>query len=71
MSALAEEILSVLAKKGRIEITDVQDSFNVTKETARMALDFLMKFGFIELDKSKEYIRLSEPCQKFFAEVND
>ncbi|MGH9923247.1 MAG: DeoR family transcriptional regulator [Nitrososphaerales archaeon] len=71
MSALAEEILSVLAKKGRIATTDIQDSFNVTKETARMALDFLMKFGFVELDKSKKYILLSEPCQKFFAEAND
>jgi len=71
LSALAEEILSVLAKKGRIPITDVQHSFNVTKETARMAVDFLMKFGFVEVDESKGYIRLSEPCQRFFAEMND
>ena len=71
MSALAEEILSILAKKGRIAITDVQDSFSVTKETARMAVNFLMKFGFVELDESKAYILLSEPCQRFFAETND
>lgn len=70
MSALAEEILSVLSRKGRIAITDVPNSFTVTKETARLALDFLVKFGFVELDENESYIRLSKPCEKFFAYVD-
>lgn len=70
MSALAEEILSVLSRKGRIAITDVPNSFTVTKETARLALDFLVKFGFVELDENERYIRLSKPCEKFFAYVD-
>lgn len=71
MSALAEEILVVLSKKGRMAIMDVPDRFNVTKETAKLAVEFLLKFGFVELDEVKEHMRLSEPCEKFFAEVKD
>lgn len=71
MSALADEILAVLSKKGRIAIMDVPDRFNVTKETAKLAIEFLLKFGFVELDEVKGYMRLSEPCEKFFAEVKD
>lgn len=71
MSALAEEILAVLSKKGRMVIMDVPSRFNVTKETAKLAVEFLLKFGFVELDEEKGYMRLSEPCVKFFAEVKD
>ncbi len=71
MSALAEEILAVLSKKGRIAIIDVPDRFNVTKETAKLAVDFLLKFGFVEIDEGRGHMKLSEPCEKFFAEVKD
>jgi predicted transcriptional regulator len=71
LSALAEEILAVLSKKGRMAIMDVPDRFNVTKATAKLAVDFLFKFGFVEIDESKGYMKLSEPCEKFFAEVKD
>lgn len=50
---------------------DVPNRFSVTKETARLAVDFLVKFGFVELDETEGYIRLSEPCEKFFANIND
>ena len=71
MSALAEEILSILSRKGRLAIVDVPNRFSVTKETARLAVDFLVKFGFVELDETEGYIRLSEPCEKFFANIKD
>jgi predicted ArsR family transcriptional regulator len=71
LSALAEEILAVLSKKGRMAIVDVPERFNVTKETARLAVDFLLKFGFVEIDDDEDQIKLSEPCEKFFAEIRD
>jgi DNA-binding IclR family transcriptional regulator len=71
LSALAEEILAVLSKKRRMAIMDVPDRFNVTKETAKLAVDFLLKFGFVEMEDDDGQIKLSEPCAKFFAEIKD
>ena len=61
--------MSVLSKKGSMAIMDIPNRLNVTKETARLAVDFLVKFGFVELDDSESYVKLSEPCEKFFAET--
>ncbi len=71
MIGLADEILSLIARKDQIEIADIQDRFGITKQTANSVIDFLVKFGFIEIDDSKRYVRLSEPCKKFFAEISD
>ena len=71
MSDLAEEILYLIGKRGKIETREVQDRFNLSRETATSVVDFLVEFGFAELDQSKRYIRLSEPCKKFFEETID
>jgi len=68
LSNLAEEILSFVSKKGKIEAREIQERFNLTKETATTVINFLVEFGFAELDESKRYVRLSEPCKKFLEE---
>lgn len=68
---LADEVLSMIAKKGQIELSDIQDRFSVTKRTANSVVDFLVKYGFAEFDSSEQYIVLSQPCKKFFAEIDD
>ncbi|MGH9933576.1 MAG: winged helix-turn-helix transcriptional regulator [Nitrososphaerales archaeon] len=70
MIHLADEILSLIAKKGQIAIRDVQDRLGISKQTANSVIDFLMKFGFVEFD-GEGFVKLSEPCKKFFVEIRD
>lgn len=67
---LADDVLSLIAEKGHVTINDVQDRLGISKQTARSAVDLLVKFGFAEID-DEGYVRLSEPCKKFFAEIDD
>ncbi len=69
VSQSLEEILSLLWKDGKIEIEEIPNRLGITKETANTAVHFLMRFGFVELNQGKRYIRLSEACKKFFKET--
>jgi len=71
VSDLAEEILSLISKKGKLEIKEIQDRFCLTRETATGPINFLIEFGFAQLDESKRYIRLSEPCRKLIEEEEE
>ena len=71
MSELAEEMLYLISKKGKIDLREIQDRFNLTRETASTVIDFLAEFGFVQLDEDKKYIMLSEPCKRFFEESID
>ncbi len=72
MSDLAEEILFLVGKRSKIGTGEIQDRLNLTKETTTTVINFLMEFGFVQLDENKRYITLSAPCRKFYEEtVND
>lgn len=49
---------------------DIQNRLGIGKQTADSIVDFLVKFSFAEIDY-EGYIRLSEPCKTFFAEIDD
>lgn len=66
LSELAEETLSLIRKKRKMTIEEMEDSLNISSETANTIVDFLVRFGFAELDGAKRYVRLSEPCRRFF-----
>ena len=65
---LAEEILYLISKKDKIEIGEIQDRFSLRRETVTRVIDFLVEFGFVQLDGSNRYITLSEACRRFFEE---
>ena len=67
---LADEVLSLIAKKGRIGVKDIQDRLGISKQTANSVVDFLVKFSVAEVDY-EGHVRLSEPCKTFFAEFDD
>ncbi len=69
MSDLVEVILSMVRKKGTCRIEEIQETFNLTRETQNSIIDFLVEYGFLEWDKRKRYIRLSKPSRKFFEEI--
>ena len=66
VSTLAEAVLLRVVKERRVEIRDICDTFNVTKETATSVIDFLVGFGFLRNDKKKKYLTLSEASREFF-----
>lgn len=70
MIHLADEVLSLVAEKGKINVKDIQDKLSVSKQTANSVIDFLVQFGFAQFD-DKGLVRLSEPCKIFFADIND
>ena len=71
LSDLVEEILSLIKKKAlvkkkhKVEIRELKDKFNVSIETTKSVVDFLVEFGFVRLDESKRYIMLSTPYKRF------
>lgn len=71
MNDLAEEILLLLAKRGRLGIEEIQARFSLTKDTTSQVIDFLAEFGFVEFNGSNHHVVLSEPCRRFFTEQND
>ncbi len=66
---LAKEILSEIWKKERIPIEEIQGRFNLTKETTKAIIEFLVKFGFVQLDKNNGHISLSETLRNFYDEM--
>ncbi|MEM3097610.1 MAG: hypothetical protein QXU32_02715 [Nitrososphaerales archaeon] len=66
---MAEEIISMVMEKGEIAIGEIRNELNVTSETVVSEIDFLVRMGFLKLDKTKSYVRLSERCKKFLEEA--
>jgi predicted transcriptional regulator len=71
LSDLAEEILSLVSSKGEMEVEEIQHRLNITRETLSREIDFLVESHFVQLDESKQYIRLSELCKKFLEETSE
>lgn len=68
LSNLAEEILSLIIKKGKVRISEIQSIFNLTNETTKLAVNFLVKFGFVRWDKRRRYVMLSSRYKRFLEE---
>jgi DNA-binding MarR family transcriptional regulator len=68
MTNLIEQVLILIWKEPKIEIERIQRTFDLTRETTSRVTNFLLKFGFIEFDENNRYVRVSEPCKKFFDE---
>ena len=69
--ALTSEVLSMISKKVEVEIGEIQDKFTITKETAYTITTFLVKFGFVEWDIDKKYVKLSNAYERFLDEEED
>ncbi len=41
------------------------------RKTATGIIDFLVKFGFADLDATKRYVSLAETLRTFFDEIHD
>ena len=67
---LAEEILCLISNKRKISIKEIQETLDITEDKARIIIDILLRFGFVESDKTRRHIMLSEPCKSFFKEMN-
>jgi len=68
MSELTEEILGLISEEGEIRIKEIKEKLNITTATLATEIFFLTELGFVQLDKSKEYIRLTKRSKKFFEE---
>lgn len=68
MSELTEEILGLISEEGEIRIKEIKERLNITTATLATEIFFLAELGFVQLDKSKEYIRLTKRSKKFFEE---
>ncbi len=63
-----EEIITLVAKRGRIAIDDVEQIFNLPNDSTRNIIDFLLRFDFIKIEEGR-YLVLSETCMPFFEEI--
>ncbi len=65
MSNLAEEIIRITGERGEVEIRELKNMLNVSADTIYSEIHFLIETGFLTLDKTKSYVRLSNRCKKF------
>ncbi len=65
MKHLAEEVLSLVSIEGKIELREIQNRLNLKMETVTTVIDFLVEFGFAELDESNRYVRLTGLYKQF------
>ena len=63
-----EEIITLVALRGKISIDDVEQIFRLPNNSTRSIIDFLLKFDFIKIVDGK-YLVLSETCTPFFDEI--
>ncbi len=67
MIDLADEIISLISKKRRIKRNDIQDHLRISRETTDKIVDFLVKFGFAELD-GLNIVKPSKALKRFLAD---
>jgi hypothetical protein len=63
-----EEIITLVALRGKISIDDVEQVFKLPNNSTRSIIDFLLKFDFIKMVDGR-YLVLSETCTPFFEEI--
>ena len=63
-----EEIITLVASRGKISIDDVEQIFRLPNNSTRSIIDFLLKFDFIRITDGG-YLVLSESCSPFFEEI--
>lgn len=62
-----EEILTLIAIRGKVLVEDIEQIFDLPNKTTRSILDFLIKFEFVRVNG--KYLVLSETCSPFFEEI--
>ncbi len=65
MTKMTEEILSLICEKGEISVRDIKNVLNIASEKLELEMCFLIEFGFVKLDKTKQYVRLSNRSKKY------
>ena len=63
-----EEIITLVALRGKISVDDVEQIYRLPNNSTRSIIDFLLKFDFIKIVDGK-YLVLSETCTPFFDEI--
>lgn len=63
-----EEIITLVASRGKISIDEVEQIFRLPNNSTRNIIDFLLKFEFVKIVDGK-YLALSENCSPFFEEI--
>jgi hypothetical protein len=63
-----EEIITLVALRGRISIDDLEQVFRLPNNSTRSIINFLLKFDFVKIIDGK-YLVLSETCTPFFDEI--
>ena len=62
-----DEIMSIVASKGKISLDDLEKVFRFPSSSTRSIVEFLLKFGFVKMVEGN-YLILSEVSQPFFEE---
>jgi hypothetical protein len=61
---LVDDVIGLIAMRGKIMIREIQDIFNLDLKTTRIILDFLVRYDFAKLEGQS--LSLSETCAPFF-----
>jgi hypothetical protein len=63
-----EEIITLVATRGKIRIDEIERVFKMPNGSTRNIIEFLLKFDFVRVVNGK-YLVLSETCTPFFEEL--
>jgi hypothetical protein len=63
-----EEVITLIASRRKISVSDVEDIFHLPNDSTRTIIDFLLKFDFIQMVDDR-YLVLSDACSPFFDEI--
>jgi hypothetical protein len=63
-----EEIITLVASRGKVSVDDVEQIFRLPNNSTRNIIDFLLKFEFVKFVDGK-YLTLTETCSPFFEEI--
>ena len=70
LGSVAEEVLSLMYKKEKVRIEEIQSTLNLSKTTSYNVTSFLVQFGFVEMDETNTHFQLSKVYKKFLKEID-
>ena len=69
MTEITEKILNLICQEEEISIREIKNTLHISTETLNEEMSFLADFGFVQLDKTVEFVRLSNWYKKFVNEI--
>lgn len=63
-----EDIISLVATRGRLSVDDVEQAFDLPNDSTRNIIDFLVKFDFLRKVEGK-YLVITDTCRPFLKEI--